>query len=89
MTTILYVFGYSVGSCIHGICSTGHRIFYSDNSTCLYTHDSQGTCTCCPCCFNNYICSLVVSCGRGCYDGCVGDSTHIHPSNVSMNSPDS
>ena len=76
-TTILYIFGYSLGECIHKTITScvPHNI-------CITNQESVSGGVWCPgCCTNNYICSLVVSCGRGCYDGCVGNVSDINISN--------
>ena len=79
---VIYIIGYSIGACIHSFSITCNPI----NWYICHTEQSSDN-QCCPdCCSNNYICSMVVSCGRGCYDGCIGNNTNLHSDRAVVNS---
>ena len=78
---LLYIIGYSCGSSTHSICVSNNPCYCSIKNGCC-SNITTKIYTCCNCCVNNYICSLLVSCGKGCYDGCIGNDTNILTSNT-------
>lgn len=73
---MLYIIGYSYGSCIHTICISCNPCNCSINNCCcknIYP-------SCFNCCLHTSMCSLLVSCGKGCYDGCIGTNIEISSS---------